>query len=62
MGPRRTLEDMATDPEPGRDRFKKLPEHVALEDTVEGQPTNTPPDPDGGRDPEHEFFMRNIGL
>ena len=53
---------MATDPESGPDRFKKLPEHIALEDTIEEQDTNTPLDPDGGRDPEHEFFMRNIGL
>ena len=44
-----------------RDRFKELPKHVALEDTVEEQPVAPPPDPDGGGDPAQAFFLRNAG-
>jgi hypothetical protein len=43
------------------DRFKKLPEHIALEDTIEEKPTVDPPDPNLGRDPEKDFFLRNAG-
>ena len=52
---------MTQRPEPDPDRFKKLPEHIALEDTVEEQPVAPPPDPDGGKDPEQAFFLRHIG-
>lgn len=44
----------------GAERFKKLPEHVALEDTIEEQPAADPPDPDRGLDPEQLFFLRNV--
>ena len=52
---------MATEKPQDPDRFKKLPEHIALEDTIEEQPTVDPPDPDFGRDPEQEFFLRHAG-
>lgn len=48
-------------PESGPDRFKKLPTHIALDDTVAAHPASDPPDPDGGQDPEKEFFLRNAG-
>lgn len=48
-------------PEQGPNRFKKLPEHVALEDTTPEHPAVDPPEPDLGRDPEQDFFMRNAG-
>lgn len=44
----------------GPERFKHLPEHVALEDTVEEHPATEPPDPERGLDPEQLFFLRNV--
>lgn len=49
-------EEPKTDPH----RFTKLPEHIALEDTVEEHPTVDPPDPKLGRDTEQDFFMRHV--
>ncbi len=51
----------AEKPKPDPDRFKKLPEHVELEDTVAEHPASDPPDPDGNIDPEKAFFLRNAG-
>ena len=51
---------MAKQPESDPDRFKTLPEHVAIEDTVEEHPAAEPPDPNGGLDPEQQFFLRNV--
>jgi len=48
-------------PEPASDRFKVLPEHIRLEDTVETHDTRLVPDPDGGRDPDVDFMLRNAG-
>jgi len=48
-------------PKPDPDRFKKLPEHIELEDTIAEHPAADPPDPNGGRDPEQDFFLRNAG-
>jgi hypothetical protein len=42
-------------------RFKRLPERVKLEDTVESQDTNTARDPEGGRDTDRDFMIRYSG-
>ncbi|MBF0689565.1 MAG: heme biosynthesis protein HemY [Cellulomonas sp.] len=44
--------------EPGTD-FRRLPEPIALEDTVATQDVRDAPDPDGGRDPNHEWMIRH---
>ena len=49
------------DHERGSERFKHLPERIRLEDTVETHDTRLVPDPDGGRDPEVDFMLRNAG-
>jgi hypothetical protein len=43
------------------ERFRRLPERIAIEDTVEEVPATDPPDPAYGRDPEQDFFLRNAG-
>ena len=48
-------------PEPGPERFKRLPERIKLEDTVESQETEPARDPDGGREPERDFMIRYAG-
>ncbi len=48
-------------PKADPERFKKLPEHVSVEDTVAEHPAADPPDPELGRDPEREFMLRNAG-
>jgi len=40
--------------------FRRLPEPIALEDTVATQDVRTVPDPDGGRDPNHEWMLRHV--
>lgn len=45
-------------PQPAAD-FRRLPEPIALEDTVAGQDVRPVPDPDGGRDPNHEWMLRH---
>jgi hypothetical protein len=44
-----------------REPFKKLAARIALEDTVEEHPAADPPDPDLGRNPEQDFFLRYAG-
>lgn len=39
--------------------FRHLPEPIALADTVPGQDVGPVPDPDGGRDPNHEWMLRH---
>ncbi|UZN02604.1 heme biosynthesis protein HemY [Cellulomonas sp. S1-8] len=39
--------------------FRRLPEPIALEDTVTSQDVGHVPDPDGGRDPNHEWMLRH---
>ncbi|GAA2419141.1 hypothetical protein [Nonomuraea africana] len=39
-------------------RFTHLPEPVRLEDTIATPPAAPPPDPNGDRDPNHEFVLR----
>lgn len=48
------------EPEPSA-RFKKLPEHIRLEDTIATQDSDAPPDPTMGRDPDRDFMLRNAG-
>ena len=46
---------------PSAARFKTLPEHVRLEDTISTQEVDPAPDPTMGRDTELEFLLRNAG-
>ena len=39
--------------------FRHLPEPVKLEETVAAQDVRPVPDPDGGRDPNHEWMLRH---
>jgi hypothetical protein len=38
--------------------YRHLPEPIRLEDTRAELDTRDVPDPDGGRDPERDFFLR----
>ena len=42
--------------------FTKLPDRVPPEALVTTQPASDAPDPQGGRDTETEFMLRNAGL
>lgn len=55
--------DRAPDPASaaGSERYKHLPPPVRLEDTITSQETHDAPDPDGGRNPEQDFFLRFAG-
>jgi len=46
---------------PSSGRFRTLPEHVRLEDTISTQEVDPGPDPTMGRDTELEFLLRNAG-
>jgi len=46
---------------PSSARFRTLPEHVRLEDTISTQEVDPAPDPTMGRDTETEFLLRNAG-
>jgi hypothetical protein len=46
---------------PSSARFRTLPEHVRLEDTISTQDVDPGPDPTMGRDTELEFLLRNAG-
>lgn len=57
----------ARTPAPARARrelpdFTKLPDRVPPEALVTTQPVEAPPDPQGGRDTETEFMLRNAGF
>jgi hypothetical protein len=43
------------------DYFRKLPEPIELEETVESVETDDAPDPEGGRNPQTEFMLRYAG-
>jgi len=43
-------------------RFKKLPPPIKLEDMIAEVDTREVPDPDGGRDPNSDFMIRNAGF
>jgi hypothetical protein len=61
MGEHDEERDAIAEPESGSQRFKKLPERVKLEDTVESQDTNVARDPEGGRDTNRDFMIRYSG-
>jgi len=42
-------------------RFRSLPERIRPEDMTTAQETEPPPDPEMGRDTDHDFLMRNLG-
>ena len=50
-----------TSPVADPQRFKRLPERIKLEDTVESQPTEFARDPEGGRDTDRDFMIRYSG-
>ena len=41
-----------------RPDFRHLPEPIALEDTIAEKDVRDAPDPDFGRDPNHEWMLR----
>lgn len=56
-----TNDSRAGDEATGAERYRHLPDPVRLEDTVATKETSPVPDPDGGRDPERDFMLRNAG-
>ncbi|HEY7009725.1 MAG TPA: hypothetical protein VH395_12335 [Jatrophihabitantaceae bacterium] len=60
MGERDELDATATDAG-GSKRFKRLPERIKLEDTVESHATEVARDPEGGRDTDRDFMIRYGG-
>lgn len=46
-------------PSPAAD-FRTLPEPIALEDTIAEKDVRFAPDPDFGRDPNHEWMLRHL--
>jgi hypothetical protein len=53
--------DATAEPESQSQRFKRLPERVKLEDTVESRKTKAARDPEGGRDTDRDFMIRYSG-
>jgi hypothetical protein len=49
------------DTTPDPERFKKLPEPVRLEDTVESKDTRTARDPEAGHDTDRDFMIKYSG-
>lgn len=45
----------------GSQRFKRLPERIRLEDTVEEKDTRLSRDPEDGRDTDRDFMIRYSG-
>jgi hypothetical protein len=50
--------DAIAEPASDSQRFKKLPERIRVEDTVESHDTNVARDPEGGRDTDRDFMIR----
>ncbi len=61
MGEHEEERDAGTERAPDAQRFKRLPERVKLEDTVESKDTNVARDPEGGRDTDRDFMFRHLG-
>ena len=61
MGEDEEGRDATAEPASGSQRFKRLPERVRLEDTVETHDTNVARDPEGGRDTDRDFMIRYTG-
>ena len=61
MGEHETESDPVSAPQSDPDRFKRLPERIKLEDTVESQQTDAARDPEGGRDTDRDFMIRYAG-
>lgn len=43
-------------------RFKELPAPIRLEDTIAEVDTRNVPDPEGGRNTDRDFLIRNAGF
>ena len=61
MGKTEQERDDIAERAPDSQRFKRLPERVKLEDTVESKDTNVARDPEGGRDTDRDFMFRHGG-
>lgn len=61
MGKHEREPDSVTERESDPRRFKRLPERVRLEDTVESEETDAARDPEGGRDTDRDFMIRYSG-
>jgi hypothetical protein len=55
--PKETTSD--DEPTSGRERYRRLPKPIRITDTVESHDPLPAPDPSMGRDPDHEFMLRN---
>ena len=53
--------DSVTEPQSDPQRFKRLPERIKMEDTVESQKADPARDPEGGRDTDRDFMIRYAG-
>jgi hypothetical protein len=40
--------------------YRHLPERVPLEDMITEQPASDAPDPEMGRDPNHDWLLRGV--
>jgi len=58
MGEQAEERDTSAERAPDSQRFKRLPERVKLEDTIESKDTNVARDPEGGRDTDRDFLIR----
>jgi hypothetical protein len=61
MAEHEEVTDASAEPEPGSQRFKRLPERIKVEDTVESQDPDPVRDPEGGRDTDRDFMIRYSG-
>ena len=58
MHPNEEDREAVAEPAADSQRFKRLPERVRMEDTVEIKDTNVARDPEGGRDTNRDFMIR----
>ena len=57
-----TEPEQVAETESRRARFRTLPRHIPLKDTIASQDPDPAPDPTMGRDPDRDFMLRNAGM
>ena len=59
-------DEIVQEEEPGpvaavtRDRWRALPARVRVEDQSTSVPASDAPDPEGGRNPDNDWFLRGV--
>jgi hypothetical protein len=48
-------------PDAAAERYRRLPEPIAIEDTIPTKEVDPAPDPEAGRDTERDFMLRYAG-